>query len=296
MTLVGWGKSSFSSSENDTSILQQVHMSTWTQFECQEKYGDTTIHRSMLCAENPGKDACAGKNCLHLSKDLTKILILGDSGGPLLCEDSCGNEEQCGIVSFGVECLSALYPGVYTKVSHFIPWLIEQNVVCPPNQFMCHAGSRRGHCVPKAWRCNGRRDCFDGEDENYQNCLEATEATQCPQTASMCDYRINQGGKCVANRDFCDGIRDCDDGKDENCKKGPSKKFKTVGNQVLYAPCPCFVYTCDTYKSVNSTPSCVSRKFLCDGVQDCPEGDDENEWNCKNRRQRFREVSHTIVF
>lgn len=44
----------------------------------------------------------------------------GDSGGPLILEDGT----QVGLVSWSMKpCTIAPYPGVYTKVSHFIDWI-----------------------------------------------------------------------------------------------------------------------------------------------------------------------------
>ena len=38
--------------------------------------------------------------------------------------------------------------------------------VCAADQITCHSG----HCIPQDWRCNGRPDCRDGEDEQKENC------------------------------------------------------------------------------------------------------------------------------
>nr|XP_057911349.1 trypsin-like [Doryrhamphus excisus] len=61
------------------------------------------ITDNMICAGSTtgGKDAC-----------------LGDSGGPLVCE---GKFE--GIVSWGIGCAHAKYPGVYTKVRNYLGWI-----------------------------------------------------------------------------------------------------------------------------------------------------------------------------
>jgi len=54
----------------------------------------------------------------------------GDSGGPLTQTDERGIVFVVGIVSYGNDCRAkvSLKPGVYTRVSSFIPW-IYNNIV-----------------------------------------------------------------------------------------------------------------------------------------------------------------------
>ncbi|XP_030059061.1 urokinase-type plasminogen activator [Microcaecilia unicolor] len=81
-------------------ISQQVCRST-------EYYGKL-ITNNMLCAGDPHEwktDACQG-----------------DSGGPLSCEYN-GNMVLYGIISWGEECAKQNKPGVYAKVTHFLPWI-----------------------------------------------------------------------------------------------------------------------------------------------------------------------------
>ncbi|GBP11667.1 Tryptase [Eumeta japonica] len=49
----------------------------------------------------------------------------GDSGGPLMVSAG-GRWTQIGVVSFGNKCGEPGYPGVYTRVSHYLPWLRQQ--------------------------------------------------------------------------------------------------------------------------------------------------------------------------
>ena len=53
------------------------------------------------------------------------LTLQGDSGGPLfVCSDGySGSCEQIGIVSWGIGCAKAQYPGVYTRVTEMIPWI-----------------------------------------------------------------------------------------------------------------------------------------------------------------------------
>nr|XP_014354147.1 PREDICTED: transmembrane protease serine 12-like [Latimeria chalumnae] len=71
---------------------------------------DGVVFKNMLCAgrEAGGIDSCEG-----------------DSGGPL----TCYNEDQnkftlIGITSFGNGCGLARFPGIYTKVSKYVPWIV----------------------------------------------------------------------------------------------------------------------------------------------------------------------------
>ena len=52
--------------------------------------------------------------------------MIGDSGGPLLCQrcDSC-NFYVAGVTSFGKGCAEKGYYGVYTKVTAYEDWIAK---------------------------------------------------------------------------------------------------------------------------------------------------------------------------
>ena len=84
---------------------------------CQQAYGTRSIiDERILCAgyARGGKDACQG-----------------DSGGPLMHRIAEKRGiiwfYQIGVVSYGLRCAEAGYPGVYTRVTHFLDW-IERNI------------------------------------------------------------------------------------------------------------------------------------------------------------------------
>ncbi|KRT78395.1 Trypsin [Oryctes borbonicus] len=104
-TVIGWG--SLRESGPQPSVLQEVNIPIWSNSECRAKYGHAApggIVDHMLCAGQANKDSCSG-----------------DSGGPLMIND--GKWKQAGIVSWGIGCGKGQYPGVYTRVEKFIPWI-----------------------------------------------------------------------------------------------------------------------------------------------------------------------------
>ncbi|KAK7863849.1 hypothetical protein R5R35_003333 [Gryllus longicercus] len=106
-TVIGWG--SLRESGRQPEILQEVSIPIWTNNECRAKYGSAApggIVEHFLCAGYDGKDSCSG-----------------DSGGPLMINN--GRWTQVGIVSWGIGCGKGQYPGVYTRVTHFLPWITK---------------------------------------------------------------------------------------------------------------------------------------------------------------------------
>ncbi|XP_034177515.1 uncharacterized protein LOC117602982 [Osmia lignaria lignaria] len=106
-TVIGWG--SLRESGPQPAILQEVSIPIWPNSECKVKYGAAApggIVDSFLCAGRATKDSCSG-----------------DSGGPLMVND--GRWTQVGIVSWGIGCGKGQYPGVYTRVTHFLPWIYK---------------------------------------------------------------------------------------------------------------------------------------------------------------------------
>jgi secreted trypsin-like serine protease len=104
-TVIGWG--SLRESGPQPSILQEVNIPIWSNRDCKLKYGPAApggIVEHMLCAGQAARDSCSG-----------------DSGGPLMVNS--GKWTQVGIVSWGIGCGKGQYPGVYTRVEKFLPWI-----------------------------------------------------------------------------------------------------------------------------------------------------------------------------
>ncbi|XP_018325611.1 venom protease isoform X2 [Agrilus planipennis] len=115
--VAGWGSQEFRG-PSSTSLLV-ANLMVVDNDKCAKSFSEfdkVTIDDRALCAGFPqgGKDACKG-----------------DSGGPLMHGVPEGRALRfyiIGIVSFGYNCAQPGYPGVYTRVSHFINW-IENNII-----------------------------------------------------------------------------------------------------------------------------------------------------------------------
>ncbi|KAJ8670479.1 hypothetical protein QAD02_001738 [Eretmocerus hayati] len=106
-TVIGWG--SLRENGPAPAQLQEVSIPIWSNAGCKQRYGSAApggIVESFLCAGEDNKDSCSG-----------------DSGGPLMVND--GRWTQVGIVSWGIGCSRHQYPGVYTRVTHFLPWIYK---------------------------------------------------------------------------------------------------------------------------------------------------------------------------
>ncbi|XP_022117558.1 proclotting enzyme [Pieris rapae] len=105
-TVIGWG--SLKESGPQPAVLQEVSIPIWSNAECRLKYGSAApggIVEHMLCAGKDNMDSCSG-----------------DSGGPLMVNEG-GRWTQVGVVSWGIGCGKGQYPGVYTRVTAFLPWI-----------------------------------------------------------------------------------------------------------------------------------------------------------------------------
>jgi len=107
VTVAGWG--TLSEAGSQPANLMKVDVKVWTNGRCKSSYGSSApggITSHMLCASDYNRDSCSG-----------------DSGGPLFDCPYNGSCEQIGIVSWGIGCAKARYPGVYTRVTEMLPWI-----------------------------------------------------------------------------------------------------------------------------------------------------------------------------
>ncbi|KAL7860682.1 hypothetical protein AOLI_G00170310 [Acnodon oligacanthus] len=108
--VTGWGNTASGVSLPSPKTLQEVQIPVVGNRKCNCLYGVGQITDNMMCAGllAGGKDSCQG-----------------DSGGPIVSKQS-GVWVQAGIVSFGIGCAQANYPGVYSRVSQYQAWINQQ--------------------------------------------------------------------------------------------------------------------------------------------------------------------------
>ncbi|XP_017070154.2 seminase [Drosophila eugracilis] len=103
MRVSGWGTTRYGNS-NPSNQLRTVRIELIRKKTCQKAYQNRdTLTASTFCARSNGKDSCSG-----------------DSGGGAIF-----NNQLCGIVSWGLGCANAKYPGVYTSVHRVRSFIVS---------------------------------------------------------------------------------------------------------------------------------------------------------------------------
>ncbi|XP_039540989.1 serine protease hepsin-like isoform X1 [Pimephales promelas] len=109
-TVTGWGNMEYYGTQ--ANVLQEAHVPIISDTVCNgPDYYDNQVTTTMFCAgyEKGGTDSCQG-----------------DSGGPFVAADVLSKTSRyrlLGVVSWGTGCAMAKKPGVYTRVSRFLPWI-----------------------------------------------------------------------------------------------------------------------------------------------------------------------------
>ncbi|XP_035723564.1 trypsin-1-like isoform X2 [Vespa mandarinia] len=107
----GWG--TLKEEGKPSCLLQEVEVPVMSLQDCRNtSYSPRMISDNMLCAGYPDgmKDSCQG-----------------DSGGPLITEREDKRYEIIGIVSWGNGCARPGYPGVYTRITNYLDWILNNS-------------------------------------------------------------------------------------------------------------------------------------------------------------------------
>lgn len=102
--IYGYGKTR---TADGSALLLKAKVYVWAKSDCQEAYKENADRMTSLvfCANSTEADSCQG-----------------DSGGPLVVGD-VDHPVQAGVVSWGKGCGAPGYPGIYTNVTPYLPWI-----------------------------------------------------------------------------------------------------------------------------------------------------------------------------
>ncbi|KAM3955015.1 serine protease snk-like [Aphomia sociella] len=118
-TATGWGALGYLTETAD--VLQNTKLYRFSDDECSNKYKANRLMRDGI---NYSTQVCYGHRAIPTDT------CQGDSGGPLLLR----GKFEClhsiiGVTSFGSACGKTGEPGVYTKITTYLPWI--ESVVWP---------------------------------------------------------------------------------------------------------------------------------------------------------------------
>lgn len=116
-TVTGWGVTSFGGGVA-APLLRFVSVPVQSNATCSSSYPlDFRDAEGYLLEYDASNQICAGP--LEGGKDSCQ----GDSGGPLVVQAPDSSWRQIGLVSFGLECALAGYPGVYHRLTSSTSWV-----------------------------------------------------------------------------------------------------------------------------------------------------------------------------
>ncbi|EOD24451.1 hypothetical protein EMIHUDRAFT_238496 [Emiliania huxleyi CCMP1516] len=170
LTATGWGTTE---SGGDTfgadGVPLDVQVPVVSNTNCLAAYANenVAITETMLCAGRAGKDSCQG-----------------DSGGPLFRVDVDGTETLVGVVSFGIGCGDADFPGVYTRVASFRDWICDNT-----DEQVCHGRSPPSPCADSQSWMDAWGDACWWYAENDPGCSiynDNGQQANCPSTCGTC--------------------------------------------------------------------------------------------------------------
>ncbi|XP_029664997.1 serine protease nudel-like [Formica exsecta] len=163
----------------------------------------------------------------------------------------------------------------------------------PTSEPMCNGvRCNIGQCVPWSQVCDGVGDCRDDSDEKDEMCMGEVQQTSGSDKFKKCaksELRC-RNGECVSKSAFCDAKVDCSDGTDEPITCTCAEYLRLTIPERLCdgvrhcldksdeSPemCQC-TQTSFKCNAVSDNITCISQDFVCDGDEDCLNGEDEME-------------------
>jgi hypothetical protein len=116
-TVIGWGATNADVDEIEFGInpelLRKAELSVFTDRQCKARLGIGFVPKDNMCAAVLASDS-QGTGA--------KGACYGDSGGPLVATLN-GTVKQIGVVSRGARCASDTYPGIFSEVASYDPFI-----------------------------------------------------------------------------------------------------------------------------------------------------------------------------
>ena len=138
--VAGWGRTRVGGLNSPS--LREVAIPMVPNDDCRTKYHkdkefiNHIFDNTVMCAgtKQGGRDSCQVSNEINqkvfMSRSTNHINFSrnqGDSGGPLMWSETQETPYSLiGIVSYGKGCASPDFPGVYTRVSAYLDWILPK--------------------------------------------------------------------------------------------------------------------------------------------------------------------------
>lgn len=134
----GWGSTSFGGGFSDSLLAANVSVLSGPNDNTCGSYGSSFTSLDNICAGaiGGGLDTCQG-----------------DSGGPLIVSTAAG-AVLAGLTSVGNDCALANFPGIYTRITTFLPWInqyVPPPTSIPNSPVNVTAMSRSGEQIVVGW-------------------------------------------------------------------------------------------------------------------------------------------------
>ncbi|CAL4115358.1 unnamed protein product, partial [Meganyctiphanes norvegica] len=115
-TVSGWGVDG--ANDEESRILHEIEVEVVDKVQCEESYTMLEELQPLFSFQYPRGIAdstlCAGR---------INSVCRGDSGGPLILTTGEDQQTEVGVVSTGFGCFDTRFPGIYTRVDQYLPWI-----------------------------------------------------------------------------------------------------------------------------------------------------------------------------
>nr|CAI5865438.1 unnamed protein product [Callosobruchus analis] len=280
--------------------------------KCIPQYWKCDYHKD--CADGSDEKGCPRQNCTDdqfACQNGRCILSKWRCDGENDCKD--GSDERNCNAEIPVTCKSDEFKcSSGTRRCIAITWRCDGEPDCSDNsdeldcarntcseeQFSC--GPPTNRCIYSTWVCDGDKDCPDGRDE--VNCTTPVQPSAGQPAVPPFEARNGtcqdwmfkcKNGRCIPFWWRCDGVNDCGDDSDEgDCQEPLIPTVVDNGADTTTTVSPGTHQICGHNQYSCENGRCIYAAWRCDGMYDCPNGEDEMNCNgynnCTNGQFRCR--------